>query len=146
MNAQQPFTAGTRLKVRTLTSDDGAKQQIGFFDSEVGVACTFGLASDGTQRCMPITQATLTTNFFGDISCTTRVAISGCADVPAFARESVGTCGAADFYQVTGAHSGGVYVLNGPTCSAVAAPPVGAFDIGPAIPASTWMKAVESVE
>lgn len=46
------YTAGVRLKVRSLVGTDGSRQQAGLWDSARNEACGFMLASDGKMRCL----------------------------------------------------------------------------------------------
>lgn len=46
-------SSGTRLKRRVITTADGGKQAVGWFDVERQEACAFRAGPDGVQRCMP---------------------------------------------------------------------------------------------
>src|SRR5664280_530267 len=52
--AAQAATSGSRLKANYYVGTDGSKEFIGWHDSQLGVDCSFVLASDGTTRCMPL--------------------------------------------------------------------------------------------
>lgn len=146
MTVQQPFISGTRLKVRTLKSDDGAAQQLGFFDDELDLACAFSTATDGTQRCMPIDAAVIGV-YFGDASCTVPLAFTSCTTQPAFARTTSSACPPAfAIHQVTGAHTGNIYTGTPQSCAVTNAGTTSTWEIGPEIPAASWVKATESVE
>lgn len=45
--------SGSRLKVRSIRSDDGAQLVLGFFDTKFGVPCAPGRTSDNVLRCLP---------------------------------------------------------------------------------------------
>ncbi len=63
--------SGTRLKQRYLQGDDGSRSPLGFFDTARNESCTFALAEDGEQRCLPLeTLAYPLPNFFFDAACT----------------------------------------------------------------------------
>jgi hypothetical protein len=88
--------SGTRIKVSRLAADDGSTGPIGWYDSELHVACLWAKASDGTLRCLP--EATRST-FFADNACSQPLAVSRCG-APAFI-SVVDACG------LTTIHEGG---------------------------------------
>jgi hypothetical protein len=45
--------SGTRIKARMLSTADGAKMRVGWFDSSLGMPCSFAHAGDGKLRCIP---------------------------------------------------------------------------------------------
>lgn len=47
------YESGSRLKARTIVGSDGSRSPAGWYDSQLEVECTWRLASDGKQRCMP---------------------------------------------------------------------------------------------
>lgn len=65
------YTAGSRLKVRSLVGTDGSRQQVGLWDSQRNEACGFVLASDGRMRCLPFGEAVTSVYYFTDASCST---------------------------------------------------------------------------
>ena len=67
--------SGTRLKNRYLQGDDGSKSLLGFFDTTRNEACSFQVAEDGKQRCLPWESAAYF-GFFFDAACSERVAYS----------------------------------------------------------------------
>lgn len=67
------LTAGTRLKVRAIVGVDGARQQLGFFDTMRMENCSFGVATDGTQRCMPFENNANESGYFADSQCAQRL-------------------------------------------------------------------------
>ncbi len=83
-NAQQELRAGTRLKVRKLVGDDGAEQQIGFFDTQLNMNCAFTKASDGSMRCLPTTTLQGGT-YYIDAGCTQPI-VTGCDDGSQYVR------------------------------------------------------------
>jgi hypothetical protein len=56
-----------RLRARELRGSDGARQLLGWFDSERNEACAFALAADLQPRCLPSFQAY--GGFFSDAGC-----------------------------------------------------------------------------
>lgn len=148
MSAQQPFTSGTRLRVRKVTGDDGSVQQLGFFDSTLNVACAFGVASDGSWRCLPTTYTSVSTTLYDDAGCTKTVAVATCSGEALYAREPVGTAcnGAATFYAVTGIHTGPVYQQVGATCMQATLPGFTFHDVGAVVDVGTFAKGAESIE
>jgi hypothetical protein len=88
-NAESPpskaatTTSGTRLKARNFTGEDGSKQFVGWFDSQLNQGCGFQGAADGKIRCLPAA-AMMSRGFFADSNCTQALAQSrkGCTPPP----------------------------------------------------------------
>lgn len=59
--------SGSRIKARWQVAEDGARQFVGFFDSELQEPCGFSVASDGVTRCLPLSPGA--TRLFTDASC-----------------------------------------------------------------------------
>jgi hypothetical protein len=81
------YRSGTRIKMKVLTSPDGAKVFQGNYDSQRGEDCSFQVAADGVTRCLPTAIAGIASpaSFFDDASCTVPVALSfGCSSVPSY--------------------------------------------------------------
>ncbi len=51
--AANPYQSGSRLKARVLVTADGARQFVGWRDTQLGLDCTFVTATDGKTRCLP---------------------------------------------------------------------------------------------
>lgn len=66
------YASGSRLKMRVLTSPDGAKAFHSWFDTATNQECQFGPAADATIRCLPTHTLAL---FFSDASCQFPVAL-----------------------------------------------------------------------
>ena len=91
------YTAGTRLKVRSLVGTDGSRQQVGLWDSQRKEACYFLLASDGRMRCIPLQTAIPWPSQYSDTQCSNRVWFSTyyyqCGNYPyGYALESERAC------------------------------------------------------
>jgi len=65
--------SGSRLHRRALATPDGATSEVGLWDSELEVPCTFERAGDGEQRCMPKLPGEM---MFSDPECTQPVIAS----------------------------------------------------------------------
>ncbi len=89
--------SGTRLKATVLAGTDGSKQFVGWHDASLAVDCAFRIASDGKQRCLPVT-ATKAYEYL-DPACTKRYAYTDAGCAPSkyvLETETVGAaCGAA---------------------------------------------------
>jgi hypothetical protein len=48
------FQSGSRLRAKYLDGADGTKQFVTWWDSQLQIDCSFQLASDNQQRCLPI--------------------------------------------------------------------------------------------
>jgi len=49
-------TSGARLRARWGVAEDGSRSFEGWQDSELGAPCTFALAADGKERCLPVAE------------------------------------------------------------------------------------------
>jgi hypothetical protein len=82
----QQALSGTRLKAYWQTGADGSKQFAGYwFDSALKVDCSFGLRSDGKQRCMPTSPIVLfaaTPSAFADAGCTVPLVLTSKSTCP----------------------------------------------------------------
>jgi hypothetical protein len=73
--------SGSRLKRRVLNTGDGARQFIGWFDTERGENCTFRKVEWNVDRCIPdehVVEAQSVREgvlFFSDSACTKRIAV-----------------------------------------------------------------------
>lgn len=65
---------GERIINRYITTSDGLKKAQGFWDTELEVECTFGVAEDGETRCLPVTSTANVSGYFSDSGCTVPVA------------------------------------------------------------------------
>jgi hypothetical protein len=86
-------TSGSRLKVKYRIADDGAKAAVPTFwyDSQLDSDCSFQVGADGKERCLPLTsESARVEQFFGDASCTERIAYTymGCQVTYAYRYES----------------------------------------------------------
>lgn len=61
--------SGSRLEARYWTAEGMPNAFRGFFDTELGVYCRFDIATDGTQRCMPLGRAGTRLHHHADASC-----------------------------------------------------------------------------
>lgn len=73
--------SGTRLRAIWQVAEDGAKQfNYQWRDTQRNEDCSFGMAGDGVQRCMPATSISFV-GYFTDEDCTVRLfvrAATGC--------------------------------------------------------------------
>ena len=60
--------SGSQLKANYLEGADGSRQFLGWRDAVNGIDCTYGLAADGSWRCLPA--GPLAGTFFADAACT----------------------------------------------------------------------------
>jgi hypothetical protein len=70
--------SGARLQARVWVAEDGAREFLGWFDTERHEACDFQYAGDGLVRCLPQNAATII-GYFADAACTEPLAQSLCA-------------------------------------------------------------------
>jgi hypothetical protein len=144
-------TSGTRLKARVLVGADGSKQPTHRWqDTLRNEECTFRLAADGTQRCMPTSVATAY-SVFSDPGCTSPAALlfSPCPQPPAYLSSAPLTCngfGGERLYQ-RGASLSTYYSGSPASCQAV---PVSQYNVvfalGPEVPLDSFVSAQVTVE
>ena len=125
------YRSGTRIKMQTLTTPDGAKQFVGWFDTERNEACQFSTAADGVTRCLPtpmairFTLASSTTGLFADMACTVfavDVSAPQCPDLHYIAVAQALTCPPSGLSVYRATTSTTRYFKNGATCTATAIP------------------------
>lgn len=64
-----PFRSGSRLRARYLDGGVGARELLAWFDTELGVECSFQFGPDGELRCMPGGAADHGSVYFADAAC-----------------------------------------------------------------------------
>ena len=52
-----PDASGSRIKLRYLKGEDGSRRFVGFFDSQLGVACEWKRGTDLARHCLPVETA-----------------------------------------------------------------------------------------
>jgi hypothetical protein len=142
--------SGSRLKTQRMVGTDGSSQFVGFYDSQLAVACSFVVAADGKTRCVPSGSAVaVVTSGYADSGCTQpRAAIGSTCTTPKYAIEGVGTAGCPNTpevqtYSVGSLFSGTVYdsvagkcdMLNGSETAGYAF-----YSLGAMVPASSFVE------
>lgn len=118
---------GTRIVNLYRTTPDGLKTPAGyeFWDKELDLKCTFALAEDGKERCVPPFESSVG-SYFGDSGCSVPVGFSSKGLCPkyGYAGTAPTTCGQGTAYRYTfyqiGAKTSTVYQKSGDTCVEVA--------------------------
>lgn len=117
---------GTRIVNLYRTTTDGLKTAEGYFDKELGVRCSFAVAEDGKERCLPPYQAAVSTTYFSDSGCTVPLAASSKSVCPAYAyfgQQDATLCSSAVnaykylFYQIGTKQTAGVYQKSSSTAA-----------------------------
>jgi len=131
------FASGSRLRIVTITSADGARTGTGYYDTQLGIDCYFGRAADGSIRCLPSTVGWVQ-GYFADAGCSERLVITnGCA-TPVYARTTA-TCGG-PYFEVGALYTGATYYSNGASCSSVQSPTAFSLhQLGVAVPDSAFV-------
>jgi hypothetical protein len=143
--------SGTRLKTQRYVGTDGSSQFIGFYDSQLAVACAFAVAADGKTRCVPSGSAVaVVTTGYADSGCTQPIAAMGstCA-APKYAVEGVGTAGCPNTpevqtYSAGALFSGTVYDSVAGKCTMLSGSDTAGYafySLGAMVPASTFVEA-----
>ncbi len=144
------YENGTRLRARVVSTDDGARQFVGWRDTELEFDCAFNVAEDGARRCLPtvLIDPTLSPDtYFADAGCSTPVVVLvGCDNDPKYAvRIRSNVCPAE--YEITrlGPRTETVFSGTPGDCNEVSSPSFAYEDLG-AEPAASFVEGTESVE
>jgi hypothetical protein len=144
--------SGSRIKMKVLTSGDGAKLLQGFFDSQRNEDCAFQAASDGMTRCLP-TSVAFAGSYFADANCTQAAGYyyANCTppayiSVPTTSTCAVGGASGPTIYARGGAVAS-VYVKSGATCVATSlGATFTAYALGAVVAATSFQAATIAVE
>lgn len=71
----EPAASGTRLRAR-YASGGGARELVGFFDTQRNEECTFQRADGGRMRCLPKASVVNVSGTFSDAGCTIPVTVA----------------------------------------------------------------------
>lgn len=140
--------SGSRLKARWLVGSDGSRAVAGWYDTQIGAPCAYGVASDGKTRCLPTADAPPGLLQFTDAACTQAfVSVTqNLCQVPAFIQTAKGAvCGGARVFKVGATIApppAPVYQItqNGCTQSAAGQPGTN-YDLGAEIDPATMAEA-----
>ena len=148
----EPVASGSRLvanQKRWIGADGAAYAPTGytFHDGLLGVDCAVRGAADGSFRCLPLPETSVTT-YFSNAECTARAAVFLNSQICGFP-SYVTVVGAYDYcllvqsnahvYEVTGTAST-LYSKPGATCSsATLSPDFSAYTLGAEVVASTFV-------
>jgi hypothetical protein len=145
-------TSGTRLRAR-FTTGGGARELVGFFDTERNEECTFQRADDGRMRCLPSSFSYGEVGMFSDAACQTPLAVpqGACTGDATYAVSSVyesgctNTARARSVRKVVGQATAS-YVSTGGGCTAQAGftPSARFVALGEVIPWTAFLEAVET--
>lgn len=80
-NPLRLYKSGSRIRARFGETPDGAKQFIGWYDTQLNINCMFGETSEGVFRCIPT--PILYASLYSDAACTSPLFMtaSGCSMV-----------------------------------------------------------------
>jgi hypothetical protein len=67
------YRSGTRLRARVTDAGDGARRFDGWYDTQLETPCTFLLAADGVQRCLPTAGIVVGPPYYLDAACSVPV-------------------------------------------------------------------------
>jgi hypothetical protein len=147
--------SGTRIKMKVLSSPDGAKVFQGSFDSQRNEDCSFQRAADGMMRCLPTSVAGDFGSYYGDAACSVPVALwqfASCspptyvAVYAASAQCPTSPTGGTGIY-ARGTTYSSYYVKSGATCSGPnTIPGYTFFGRGTEVQASSFQAATTSIE
>lgn len=128
------YENGIRLRAISMQALDGARQFIGWRDTELSVDCAFADAEFGLYRCLPIT--TGQAGFYATPQCTIPLVVLAvsCPPIPAvtYARTPTGSCPpTVSVHRVGPSFGGTVYTFVSSVCTALpSAPPFVYTDLG----------------
>jgi hypothetical protein len=147
-SADTPDQSGTRLKVQRYVGSDGSSLAAGLYDSQLQTQCVFGLASDGTTRCLP-PQWAVAEGWFADSACSVALAYvydaaAGCTAPPSYAFLYGTQCGGRytqRIFPVAGPFTGTAYSGTPSTCTAGSPLADALYSLGAELPPSTFVQA-----
>lgn len=104
------YQSGSRLRAKQLLGTNDGALFVGWRDSTLDAACSFGWAEDGSFRCLP--EGPSVGNTFSDPECKKRaIVVTPTCDVPAYARgEEICSSGSAVYKIGAKLTSGTIYV------------------------------------
>jgi hypothetical protein len=132
------------LKLRYYEASDGAKQFLGWRDSERNEDCGFGIHADGSTRCLP-TGAIYAAIYFSDAGCTNALAYAAKTTPPTKYASKFDGVGAR-IYSAT-PYNGTVYSGSPSSCNAstAAAAALKLFTVGAEVASSAFVSATAKV-
>lgn len=149
------YRSGTRIKMKMLTSPDGAKVFQTNYDSQRQEDCSFFnfQTSDGVVRCLPAI-ANLSSGVFADATCSVSVVLSlTCSPAPKYiATLQQPTCPASfmwgPIYAATPVSISTIFRRSGTNCVSAPVPTdYSVFGVtGPEIPPSSFQAATVTIE
>jgi hypothetical protein len=147
------YKSGARIKMNVLNTPDGAKQFLGWHDTQLNDDCTFKKASDGVTRCLP-NDMLPHLSAYSDSTCTMPAVFGyACNPAPKYVQAQTMTqvCGGMTTTYGTiwlrGAQITTAYVKNGSSCSLLALDStLVAYAIGAEVPLSDFQSATSAVE
>jgi hypothetical protein len=119
MGSSMPeYMSGSRLRVQTVQTADGANGFYSWYDSQLATDCYSAAVSDGSTRCVPWTSLGTSTRY-SDTNCQSLLAEAYCArgPTPKFASEYGAGCVGEQFHPVLGVYSGPRFYGSSGQCS-----------------------------
>lgn len=92
------YKSGSRIKMQTLTTPDGAKAFLGWHDMTLDIDCQMVKATDGKSRCLPFPDSWAHLDpYFADATCQTPIIVlTACGQAPRFVQRSSSSVQCAD--------------------------------------------------
>jgi hypothetical protein len=118
------YQSGSRLRLKTVKTADGANGVYGLYDSQLLTDCYSSQASDKSLRCVP--SAMGTSNRYSDSNCQSLLGVAVCpmSPSPKFATEyATQGCGGPQYHSLVGVYSGPLFYSSGGQCSPDPSPP-----------------------
>lgn len=141
------YKSGSRIKLRTLSSSDGAKAFLGWHDQDRAEDVRPGKAADGRTRMIPddAEQAL----YFGDSSCTVPILMhwaSNCSRPLAAYFIAAACTGNTRVFRAGPVYAGAIF-SQGTTCFSQALPAgVTAYSMGAEVPPTDFAEMTEAIE
>ena len=141
---RQHVTTGKRIEaIQDVVDEATAIDDAALYDTQLMTECREGLATDGTERCLP-TQVVPVDTYFSDAGCSVSLQLAGdihgaCAGPPAEYADDL-TGGGFHIYPIGAQYTGPVYSGIPGSCS-----PAVAYTIGAELPASAFALVTEQI-
>jgi len=137
--ADEWYASGSRLKLQYYEADDGAKQFVGWFDSQRSENCTFSLHADGQIRCLPISTGLSAYSYYSDATCRTLLASRSASNAPAPAYAYSGNGTGCQLFSIAAPYTGSVYMALSTCTNVTASTSSDFFLLGDEIPGTSFV-------
>lgn len=135
------YKSGSRLKLRYYEGSDGTVEFVTWFDTQRSEECQFRPHDDGTYRCIPWTDATISTLFYSDSGCAVPVSAISKGSIPRLYIATADALGTKYRIYNRGPIYGGPIYYGSPCTLYPSATAFDIYSLGPELPSSLFLSA-----